>query len=127
MMSRLNTNSKSRIRKSIKSEIRRGATNIFADLGRPDAENHFVKAQLVSRMMDIMKARNLSQPALADIVGIAQPDVSNLVRGRFRGTSMERLMGFLAALDQDVEIVVKSKPGHRADARLTVTASKVEG
>jgi predicted XRE-type DNA-binding protein len=123
MMSRLNTNSKSRIRKSIKSEIRRGATNIFADLGRPDAENHFVKAQLVSRMMDIMKARNLSQTALADIVGIAQPDVSNLIRGRFRGYSIDRLMSFLVALDQDVEIVVRRKPRGRTDARLTVTAA----
>jgi predicted XRE-type DNA-binding protein len=123
MMSRLNTNSKSRIRKSIKSEIRRGATNIFADLGRPDAENHFVKAQLVSRMMDIMKARNLSQTALADIVGIAQPDVSNLIRGRFRGYSIDRLMSVLVALDQDVEIVVRRKPRGRTDARLTVTAA----
>jgi predicted XRE-type DNA-binding protein len=110
MMSRLNTNSKSRIRKSIKSEIRRGATNIFADLGRPDAANHFVKAQLVSRMMDVMKARNLTQTALADIVGIAQSDVSNLIRGRFRGYSIDRLMSFLVALDQDVEIVVRKKP-----------------
>jgi predicted XRE-type DNA-binding protein len=106
-----------------KSEIRRGGTNVFADLGRPDAENHFVKAQLVSRMMDIMKARNLSQTALADIVGIAQPDVSNLIRGRFRGYSIDRLMSFLVALDQDVEIVVRRKPRGRTDARLTVTAA----
>ena len=105
------------------THIRRGGTNVFADLGRPDAENHFVKAQLVSRMMDIMKARNLSQTALADIVGIAQPDVSNLIRGRFRGYSIDRLMSFLVALDQDVEIVVRRKPRGRTDARLTVTAA----
>lgn len=113
----------SKTRKTGKTGIRRGGTNVFADLGLPDADNHFVKAQLVSRMMDIMKARGLSQTAVAAIVGIAQPDVSNLIRGRFRGYSIDRLMSFLVALDQDVEIVVKSKPKRRADARLTVRAA----
>ena len=113
----------SKARKTGKTGVRRGGTNVFADLGLPDAENHFVKAQLVSRMMDIMKACRLSQTAVAAIVGIAQPDVSNLIRGRFRGYSIDRLMGFLVALDQDVEIVVKSKPKSRTDARLTVTAA----
>lgn len=109
--------------KARKTEIHHGGTNVFADLGLPDAENHFVKAQLVSRMMDIMKARKLTQTAIAETIGITQPDVSNLIRGRFRGYSIDRLMSFLVALDQDVEIVVKSKPEGRADARLTVTAA----
>ena len=102
-----------------KTEVRRGGTNVFADLGLGDADNHFVKAQLVSRMMDIMKARKLTQTAAARIVGITQPDVSNLIRGRFRGYSIDRLMSFLVALDQDV----KSKPARRAGARLTVKAA----
>lgn len=109
--------------KSRKTVVRRGGTNVFADLGVPDAEAHFVKAQLVSRMMDIMTARKLTQTAVAGIIGVSQPDVSNLIRGRFRGYSIDRLMSFLVALDQDVEIVVRSKPETRADARLTVTAA----
>lgn len=109
--------------KSEKTAIRRGGTNVFADLGLPDAENQFVKAQLVSRVMDIMKDRGLTQRAAAEIIGITQPDVSNLIRGRFRGYSIDRLMGFLVALDQDVEIVVRSKPHGRGDAHLTVTAA----
>ncbi len=72
-------------------------------------------------MMDIMKARKLSQTAVAETIGITQ--VSNLIRGRFRGCSIDRLMGFLVALDQDVEIVVKSKADGRRGARLTVTAA----
>ncbi|MDH3914332.1 MAG: helix-turn-helix domain-containing protein [Rhodospirillales bacterium] len=109
--------------KADKTRIRRGGTNVFADLGLPDAENQFVKAQLVSRMMDVMKARKLTQTAVAEVIGVTQPDVSNLIRGRFRGYSIDRLMGFLVALDQDVEIVVKGKPDSRRDARLTVTAA----
>lgn len=111
------------MRKAGKPKIRRGGANVFADLGLPDAKNHFIKAQLVGRMMDIMKSRKLTQAAVARIVGIAQPDVSNLIRGRFRGYSIDRLMGFLVALDQDIEIVVRSKPKRRADARLTVRAA----
>lgn len=107
---------------SKKAKIHRGGINVFADLGLPDAENHFVKAQLVSRMMDIMKERKLTQTETAKIIGIAQPDVSNLIHGRFRGYSIDRLMGFLVTLDQDVEITVRSKPKSRAAGRLTVTA-----
>ena len=95
---------------------------MFADLGLPDAENHFVKAQLVSRMMDIMKERKLTQTETAKIIGVAQPDVSNLIHGRFRGYSIDRLMGFLVTLDQDVEITIRSKPKSRVAGRLTVTA-----
>jgi predicted XRE-type DNA-binding protein len=104
-------------------KVRRGGSNVFADLGLPDAENQLIKAQLVSRMMDIMKARKLTQTAVAQIIGISQPDVSNLIRGRFRGYSIDRLMGFLVALDQDVEIIVRRKPDSRRQARLSVTAA----
>lgn len=103
-------------------KFHRGSTNVFADLGLPDAENQLVKAQLVSRMMDIMKERKLTQTETAKIIGIAQPDVSNLIHGRFRGYSIDRLMSFLVTLDQDVEITVRSKPKSRAAGRLTVTA-----
>jgi len=105
-----------------KSKIRRGGTNVFADLGLPDSENHLVKAQLVSHMMDIMKARKLTQTGTARIVGIAQPDVSNLIHGRFRGYSIDRLMSFLVALDQDIEITVRSKPRGRGTGRVRVSA-----
>ena len=109
-------------KKVTKRKIRRSGTNVFADLGLPDAANHFVKAQLVSRMMDIMKARKLTQTETARIVGIAQPDVSNLIHGRFRGYSIDRLMSFLVALDQDIEITVRSKPKRRSAGRVSVSA-----
>jgi predicted XRE-type DNA-binding protein len=110
------------VKKAEKSKIRRGGTNVFADLGLPDAKNHLVKAQLVSRMMDIMKARKLTQTETARIIGIAQPDVSNLIHGRFRGYSIDRLMTFLVALDQDIEITVRSKPKGRSAGSVRVSA-----
>ena len=68
----------------------------------------------------------MPQTAVAAIVGIAQPDVSNLIRGRFRGYSIDRLMSFLVALDQDVEIVVKTNI-RDDDPRYEITALTLGG
>ena len=79
---------------------------MFQDLGVPNAEEHFVKAQLVFKIDTLMKERGLKQVEAADLFGIRQPDVSKMLRGEFRQFSVERLMHFLVALDQDVKIVV---------------------
>ena len=92
-----------------------GSGNVFADIGRPDPETHLLKAQLVSRLQDVLAERKLSQVKAASILGIAQPDLSNILRGRFRGYSVERIMRFLTALGCDIQIVVHS-PGHTTSA-----------
>jgi predicted XRE-type DNA-binding protein len=84
-----------------------GSRNVFKDLGVPNAEEHLVKAQLVFKIDTIMKARHLKQVDAADLFGVRQPDVSKMLRGEFRQFSVERLLRFLVALDQDVEIVIK--------------------
>jgi predicted XRE-type DNA-binding protein len=85
----------------------KGSANIFKDLGFPNAEEHLVKAQLVFKIDSIMKERRLKQVEAANLFGIRQPDVSKMLRGDFRQFSVERLLRFLVALGQDVEIVVK--------------------
>jgi predicted XRE-type DNA-binding protein len=89
-----------------KSGYEIGSRNVFQDLGVPNAEEHFVKAQLVFKIDTLMKERGLKQVEAADLFGIRQPDVSKMLRGEFRQFSVERLMHFLVALDQDVKIVV---------------------
>jgi predicted XRE-type DNA-binding protein len=84
-----------------------GSRNVFKDLGVPNAEEHHLKAQLVFKIDTLMKERGLKQIEAADRFGIRQPDVSKMLRGEFRQFSVERLLRFLVALDQDVEIVVK--------------------
>ena len=69
----------------------RSSGNVFADAGLPDADSQLVKAQLVSRIDGIIRARGLSQREAAPILDVAQPDLSNLLPGRFRGYSVERL------------------------------------
>ncbi len=86
-----------------------GSRNAFKDLGVPNAEEHLVKAQLVFKIDTIMKERRLKQIEAAGLFGIKQPDVSKMLRGEFRQFSVERLLRFLVALDQDVEIVVRPR------------------
>jgi predicted XRE-type DNA-binding protein len=83
-----------------------GSRNVFKDLGVPNPEEHLVKAQLVFKIDTIMKKRRLKQGDAAAVLGIRQPDVSKTLRGEFRQFSVERLLRFLVALNQDVEIVV---------------------
>ncbi len=84
-----------------------GSDNVFADAGVPDAEEHLVKAQLMYKIDALLKARGLKQAEVADLLGIRQPDVSKMLRGNFRQFSVERLLRFLVALGQDVDIVVR--------------------
>jgi len=91
----------------IKKGYKIGSRNVFKDLGVKNAEEHLVKAQLVFKIDTIMKQRGLKQVEAADRFGVRQPDVSKMLRGEFRQFSVERLLRFLVALDQDVAIVVK--------------------
>jgi predicted XRE-type DNA-binding protein len=94
--------------------------NVFADIGLPNAQEHLVKAQLVYKIDGLMKARGLKQVAAAKLFGVKQPDVSKMLRGDFRQFSVERLLRFLVALGQDVEIVVKPHRGARTAPQLRV-------
>jgi predicted XRE-type DNA-binding protein len=97
-----------------------GSGNVFADIGLPNADEHLIKAQLVYKIGGLMKARGLKQVAAAKLFGVTQPDVSNMLRGDFRQFSVERLLRFLVALGQDVEIVVRPHKGTRKAAQLRV-------
>lgn len=92
---------------SNKKRYEAGSRNVFKDIGVPNAEEHLIKAQLVFKINEIMKDRGLKQVETAELFGVRQPDVSKMLRGEFRQFSVERLLRFLVALDQDVEIVVK--------------------
>jgi len=102
--------------------VERGSGNVFADLGRPDAETHLLKAELVGRIDQIIRERRLTQTRVAELLGISQPDVSRLLHGNFRDYSVERLLRLLTGLGRDVEIVIR-KPRARRQGRLSVEAA----
>jgi len=98
-----------------------GSGNVFRDIGLRNPEQHLVKAQLMLKIDRLMKRRGMQQSEAAALFGVKQPDVSKMLCGDFRQFSVERLMRFLVALGQDVEIVVKPhRRGSRERAQLRV-------
>lgn len=100
-----------------------GSGNVFEDLGFTDAQELLTKAELTRQIYGILKTRRLTQHAAAKLLGVSQPDVSALMRGRHTGFSAERLFRLLTMLGRDVEIVVKRKSRTRDLGRVSVTAA----
>ena len=87
--------------------MEKSSGNVFADLDLPHPEQELLKARLTLQIYRLIKARGLTQTEAGKILGIQQPNVSLLMRNRSGSFSIERLMDFLTALGQDVEITVK--------------------
>ena len=87
--------------------VEKSSGNVFADLGFANPEREQLKAQLTLQIYRIIKKRSLTQAEAGQILGIKQPHVSALMRNRSGDFSVERLMDFLVALGQEVEITVR--------------------
>ncbi len=103
-----------------KSQVRKGCGNIFADLGLPNPEQELLKARLTLQIYRIVKDRGLTQAQAGEILGIKQPHVSALMRNRAGNFSVGRLIEFLTALGQDVQITVK--PTRKVRGEMAVVA-----
>lgn len=82
--------------------------NVFADLGFENPAEERLKADLVIGIGQEIARRRLSQSAAARLLGISQPDVSKLLRGRTGGYSLERLFALMSALGRDIEVTVRA-------------------
>jgi len=101
-------------------QIEKASGNVYADLGYPDSEDMLIKAQLVTKIAEIVSRRRLTQAQAAKLLRLTQPKVSRLLRGEFRGISERRLLQCLTRLGRDVQIIVKRTPHQRAQVRLTI-------
>ena len=102
------------------STIEHGSTNVYADLGLDNAEEMLIKAQLATKISDIIKRRKLTQMQAAELLGISQPKLSGLLRGQFRGISESKMLECLTRLGCDIEIVVKATPRSRTEGHVKV-------
>ena len=102
----------------------RSSGNVFADLDLPDAESHLLKAELVSRIDDIIRQRRTTQAETARALGLSRPDLSRLLRGSFQEYSLERLLRFLMALGCDIDIVIRPS-GSDTRGTLRIAPSEV--
>ena len=102
--------------------ITRGTTNVFADLGFADAAERQTKTRLAFAINKLLKSRRLKQRETAELLGIPQPKVSAIKNYRLDNISVERLMEFLTALDQDVEIRIRPRATKGKGGRISVLA-----
>ena len=109
-------------KRKTKAGVVASSGNAFADLGVRNAEEKQTKVRLAVAINQILQGRKLSQTAAARRLKVNQPKVSALSNYQLEGFSVERLMNFLTALDRDVDIVIRRRPGTRRAGRIVVTA-----
>ena len=107
--------------------VERSSGNVFEDLGVRDSAEMLAKADLAARISEIITERGLTQSGAARVLGIDQPSVSDLVRGRLRGFSADRLFRFLNALGRDVEIVIRPRPSSSSKPAIRVARRRTAG
>ena len=100
--------------------VEQGSGNVFRDLGFPHPEREQLKADLTLQIYRLIKQRGLTQAEAGEILGIRQPHVSALMRGRSGAFSVERLMRFLTALGQDVQVTVRSTRKRQGELSVVV-------
>ena len=101
------------MKKNSKIEFEESSENVFADLGLDPPEELLTRAQLGHSVRMILEKRNLKQREIGKLLGIKQPEVSNLMNGRYTLFSQERLFGFLNKLDR--KVTVKVTPRRRGE------------
>ena len=109
--------------KDMKPDHEIGSSNVYADLGRASAGHMLIKAQLVSKISEILEEQGLTQVKAAALLGIPQPKLSSMLRGQFRGLSERKLMECLTRLGQDVQINVRHAPNTQGQGALSVVFS----
>lgn len=101
-------------------KVTESSGNVFADLGLPDAGALYAKATLSLIIARMIRDRGLTQSEAAELLGTTQPKISELVRGRLSGFSMERLFRYLNALGMSVRIQVREPQPGSAEAHTVV-------
>jgi predicted XRE-type DNA-binding protein len=101
-------------------EFEERSGNVFADLGLPDADDLAHKAGLIGSIMRYQQEHGLSQSALALIVEIPQPRLSNLFAGKMGGITSEKLIKACTKLGRHVRIVIEEHPVGDAAGRVAL-------
>lgn len=108
------------MKSKVKPRPMRAGVNAYKDLGVASPEEALAKARLAARIAEIITERGWTQVAAAKVLGIDQPKVSALLRGKLSSFSLERLMRFLTVLGRNVEIVVRDRPRAHGPGHLQV-------
>lgn len=98
-----------------------GSDNVFADIGLSNPDERLVKAKLASTIHDIIRARGLTQKQAAEIMGIDQPKVSKIIRGRLNDFSTEWLLSRVLHMGLNVDIVIHTQtPSQKGEGAISI-------
>lgn len=97
-----------------------GRGNVFADLGRADAEECQAKANLAHVIVNIVEDHGWTQKKAASVLGIAESEMSDIVNGKLRRFSRERLERYLNVLGMEIRIQVYPRPAGKQRAGVSV-------
>jgi predicted XRE-type DNA-binding protein len=91
--------------------VRRSSSNVFRDLGFSDdeAENLRVRSDLMIRLSKLIEERGLTQARAAKLLGVTQPRISDLMRGKIQLFSVDSLIEMLGHAGARVSLVVKQR------------------
>ena len=96
--------------------------NVFADMGLEDASELLTRAKLGTAVRRILEHRCLKQQEIAELLKIKQPEVSNIMKGKYHLFSSDRLFGFLNRLERKVTIQISTH--HAGEALIDVAIVK---
>jgi predicted XRE-type DNA-binding protein len=93
------------------ARIRRSTGNVFRDLGfsKHEAENLKIRTDLMIRLSKVIEGRRLTQAQAANLFGVTQPRISDLVRGKIDRFSIDTLIAMLGHAGIRIQIVVGRK------------------
>ena len=96
----------------MKLKITPSTGNVFRDLGfsHEEAEHLLVRADLMIQTQKLLASRGLKQKDAAKVLGVTQPRVSDLLRGRIDLFSTDALIDMVARLGARVRLTVKARP-----------------
>ena len=104
----------------MKYDVEKSSDNLYLDSGYKNPEEMETKATLAREIYRIIKQKKLSQKKASKLLGIPQPTLSNLLRGKISGFSTDRLLRFLKQLGQDIDIRVKPSRRRRSIGKISV-------
>lgn len=87
--------------------------SVFHDLGLDDADDLFLRAELMRKIGAIIERRKLTQAETAKLIGMDQPRISALLHGKITKFSTERLIKALNELGHDIELRIKPTSNQR--------------
>jgi len=90
--------------------IYKSCGNVYKDLGLPDADELFIKAQLGFEIFSIIEERKWFLAQAAEMLGTDEAEIAPLMNGKFSGYNVERLFSFLNRLNISIDIYLKNAP-----------------